>query len=177
MRLFLLRHVEAQSPEEVERDEERAITSRGENRLRKACRGLRRLDIFPDRILSSPFKRAIQTAEVAADELGFPGEIEAVEELSPESDPAELMGVLRTFAGVGQVLIVGHQPFLGRLVGHLIGAPQARVGLKKGGLARIDVEDWGEDPPGQLRWLFTLKQLSWLRKKKGKGKKNDEDLE
>jgi len=177
MRLFLLRHVEAQSPREVERDEDRAVTARGETRLRKACRGLRRLDIFPDRILSSPLKRAVQTAEVTADELGFPGQIEAVEELAPESDPAELVEVLRTFSGVGQVLIVGHQPFLGRLAGYLIGAPQARVALKKGGLARIDIEDWGEEPPGQLRWLFTLKQLSWLRKKKGKGKKDEEDME
>ena len=51
MRIFLLRHAEAQPKTEVARDEDRALTPKGETRLRKAARGLRRLDLFPDRIL------------------------------------------------------------------------------------------------------------------------------
>ena len=83
MRIFLLRHAEAQPKEEVDRDEDRTLTVKGETRLRKAARGLRRLDIFPERVLTSPLKRALQTAELIADELGFTGEVEAIDELSP----------------------------------------------------------------------------------------------
>ncbi len=167
MRVFLIRHVEAQPKDEVERDEDRSITPRGETKLRKGARGLRRLDLFPDRILTSPLKRAVATAHIIADELGFTGEVEAVDELSPDSDPAELKEVLADMHEE-QILLVGHQPFLGELAGALIGSGDAQIGVKKGGLIRVDVENWGNDPPGKLRWLFTVKQLSWMRKKKKK---------
>ncbi len=174
MRIFLLRHGEAEPADSAERDEERALTDKGAKRLRKAGRGFRRLDIFPDRILSSPLKRALQTAEIVADELGFTGQIEAVEELAPSAEPEDLISVLRDMSDVNQILLVGHQPFLGELAAALIGAPGGRIALKKGGLARVDVEDWNADPPGRLRYLLTGKQLIWLRRKK-KAKDEGED--
>ena len=174
MRIFLLRHAEAQDAAEVERDEDRALTAKGVTRLRKASRGLRRLDIFPDRILTSPIKRAVETAEIIAEELGFAGDIEAVDELSPDTRADELAAVLHEIT-CAQVLLVGHQPLLGDLAAELVGgAAGARVGIKKGGFVRIDVESWNEEPPGRLRWLFTAKHLSWMKKKKKKKDKKKE---
>ena len=174
MWIYLMRHVEAQPREEVSDDDGRAITARGEQRLRKAMRGLRRLELFPDRLLCSPLKRALQTAAIVAEELGFTGDVEAVDELSPESAPEELVEVLKTLH-CEQILLVGHQPLLGQIVLFLCGmGAHGRIAVKKGGLVRIDVESWGEDPPGQLQGLYTVKQLAWMRKKK---KKSDGDTD
>ncbi len=175
MRVFLMRHGEAQAAEEVERDEDRALTDKGEMRLHKACRGLRRLEIFPERLFSSPVTRALQTARIIADELGFTGEVEAVEELAPESPPEDMIEVLKTLKHE-QIMLIGHQPFLGQMAALLIGAGgNGRIGIKKGGMVRVDIDDWREEPPGELRWLFTVKQLSWMKKKKKKSGE-DEDL-
>ncbi len=175
MRVFLMRHGEAQPAEEVARDEDRTLTEKGETRLHKACRGLRRLEVLPERIFTSPSTRAVQTAKIIAEELGFTGEIEAVEELAPAALPEDMAEVLKTLAHE-QVLLIGHQPYLGQLAALLITAgARGRVGIKKGGLARIDIDDWREDPPGEIRWLFTVKQLSWMKKKKKKAGE-DEDL-
>lgn len=175
MRVFLMRHGEAQPAEEVARDEDRALTDKGESRLRKACRGLRRLEVFPERIFASPLARAVQTARIIAEELGFAGDVEAVEELAPTALPEDMAEVLKTLSHE-QVLLIGHQPYLGQLASLLITAgSRGRIGVKKGGLARIDVDDWREEPAGELRWLFTVKQLSWMKKKKKKAG-GDEDL-
>lgn len=168
MRVFLMRHGEAQPAEEAPRDEDRALTDKGEARLHKACRGLRRLEVFPERIFTSPLARAVQTARIIAEELGFTGDVEAVEELAPTAAPEDMAEVLKSLAHE-QVLLIGHQPYLGQLAGLLITAgARGRVGIKKGGLARIDIDDWREAPPGEIRWLFTVKQLSWMKKKKKK---------
>ncbi|HQJ53246.1 MAG TPA: phosphohistidine phosphatase SixA [Planctomycetota bacterium] len=168
MRVFLLRHGEAQPDEDVPRDEDRALTEKGETRLHKACRGLRRLEVFPERIFTSPVTRALQTARIIAEELGFVEDIEAVEELAPDAEPEDMAEVLKSLRH-DQVMLVGHQPHLGQLAALLItGETRGRVGIKKGGLVRIDVDDWREDPPGQIRWLLTVKQLSWMKKKQKK---------
>ena len=99
-------------------------------------------------------------------ELGFTGEIEPVEELSPDSSAEDVTDILRQMDNVNQILLVGHQPLLGEVVGLLIGAPGASIGIKKGGLVRVDVESWADDPPGKLRYLLTGKQLTWLKRKK-----------
>ena len=176
MRIFIMRHTEAQPPEEVDQDEDRTITVKGEKKIRKAAKGLRRLDIFPERILSSPLKRALQTSEIIADELGFTADIEAVDELSPESPPEEMIKVLRELSQ-DQIILIGHLPLLGDIASGLIGIrAKDRIVLKKGGLLRIDIDNWDEEPPGQLRWLFTVKQLGWMRKKKKKSEEGDDGL-
>ena len=170
MRVFFMRHTDAQplDPEGNDRDEDREINKAGEKRIIKEARGLRRLAIFPDRIFSSPLKRAVQSSELIAKELNFSGDIEAVDELSPLSDPGEIIEVLKELHD-DQLLLVGHQPMLGQIISQLIGTGNSgNIGLKKGGFARVDVMNWNDDPPGQLRWLFTSKQLGWMKKKKRK---------
>jgi phosphohistidine phosphatase len=177
MRIFLVRHLQAQPADEVERDEDREVAGKAEIRLRKACRGLRRLEIYPDRILTSPVKRAVQTAEILAAELGLVEEVEPIEELMPEARPEDMVETLKGIHAE-QLMLVGHKPFLGQLASLLMGGgPSAGIGIKKGGLVRLDVEDWDQDPPGRLRWLVTAKQLSWMKKKKKKGRDDGDGAE
>lgn len=171
MRIFLVRHAEAQPLDTVENDEDRALTPEGAEKTRKACRGLRRMDLFPNRILSSPLKRALQTADIIKTELGFVGDTEPVEELAPGADPEDIIAFLETLH-IEQILLVGHQPLLGQIVNHLITMGRdGQIGIKKGGLARVDVENWKNEPPGKLRWLLSAKHLRWMKKKKKKGDK------
>ena len=122
--LWLLRHAEA---EDGLPDDERPLTERGAIHADAAGRALAVLGVHLDTCLSSPKLRAIQTAERACEPLGIPVTIESA--LSGEPfDVQELT------AGLGDVLLVGHDPSFSLLLHDLTGA-QAR--MKKGGLAGI----------------------------------------
>ena len=122
--LWLLRHAEA---EDGLPDDERPLTERGTMQADAAGRALAVLGIHLDACLSSPKLRAVQTAERACEPLGVPVTVEPI--LSGEPfDVRELT------AGLGDVLLVGHDPSFSLLLHDLTGA-QAR--MKKGGLAGI----------------------------------------
>ena len=123
--LWLLRHTEAA---EGEPDEDRPLTDRGTQDAEAAGRALARLGVNIDACLTSPKKRALQTAQLVCEPLGVAVSIEPA--LSGEPfDARELT------AGLGDVLLVGHDPSFSLTVNQLTGA-QAR--LRKGGLAGID---------------------------------------
>jgi len=122
--LWLLRHAEAQDGLP---DDERPLTERGALHAEAAGRALARLDVKIDACLSSPKTRAVQTAELACEPLGVPVTIEP--RLSGEPfDVRELI------AGLGDVLLVGHDPSFTLTLHDLTGA-QAR--MRKGGLAGV----------------------------------------
>ena len=122
--LWLLRHAEA---EDGAPDAERPLTDLGVRQAEAAGRALARLGSRPDVCLSSPKVRARQTAELACQSLDVPVTVEPA--LSGE--PFDI-GALT--AGLGQVLLVGHDPSFSLTLHDLTGA-QAR--LKKGGVAGI----------------------------------------
>ncbi|HEX8976430.1 MAG TPA: histidine phosphatase family protein [Solirubrobacteraceae bacterium] len=122
--LWLLRHAEAADGGP---DDERPLTERGMRQAQDAGHALERLGIHIDACLSSPKLRALQTAQYACAPIGV--EVTAEPRLSGAPfDPAELV------AGLGDVLLVGHDPSFTLTVYELTGA-QAR--MRKGGLAGI----------------------------------------
>jgi phosphohistidine phosphatase len=123
--IWLLRHAEAEpgSP-----DEARKLTPKGEEQARSAGLALARLGVKPDLCLTSPRVRAVQTAELACEPLGVPVTIEPRLSGGP-FDPEELA------AGVGEVLLVGHDPDFSMAVHDMTGA---QVRLRKGGLAAVN---------------------------------------
>lgn len=145
MRLHLLRHGIAEDAVPGQRDADRALTPEGIRKMRKAVRGMRRVVPRLDRILSSPLKRARQTADLVAE--AFALEVEPCEALSLGGDPWEALKGLE-----GSVLLVGHEPGLSALAG---GGP-GRIEFRKGALARVDL------PSGRLVWLLTARQLRSL---------------
>jgi phosphohistidine phosphatase len=141
--LWLLRHAEA---EDGLPDDQRPLTDRGAMQADAAGRALAVLDVHLDACLTSPKLRAVQTAERACEPLGVQITIEPA--LSGEPfDVRELT------AGLGDVLLVGHDPSFSMLLHDLTGA-QSR--MKKGGLAGIS--------KGELVTLLRPSELSAIAK-------------
>lgn len=162
MLLVIFRHGPAEEKSPGESDDVRALTREGARKVRQAGKGLRRLIRRPELILTSPKRRAVQTAEI----LGkiFRRKPQEMAELA--SQDAE--GILR---GLGEyradpMLIVGHEPVLSELIGLLCFGVQREgaVELKKAGCAGVEVERTGPSARGQgrLLWLMTAKELRRL---------------
>ncbi len=133
--LWLLRHAAAVDHAPSGRDDDRELTPEGLLRARSVARGLAALEPGVTRILSSPFRRAIQTAEPAARALGI--EFSESRSLEPDRDPEEILREIA--AGEGNALIVGHQPHLGALLGLLVGGPGFEIPMKKAAVARVSL--------------------------------------
>lgn len=156
MQLYFLRHGLADWPDwDVARDHERPLTDEGVAKMKAEAKAIKRLNLAPDAILSSPLVRARQTAEAVAEGLAM----NVIEEpaLAPGFDLKRLRDVLRRYPDAAALLIVGHEPDFSKAIAQLIGG--GRVVMKKGGLARVDLESL--DPPdGELVWLLAPKVLN-----------------
>ena len=133
--------------------------------MRRAARGLRRLGVSFDAVLTSSFVRARQTAEIVAESLGLEDRLEEISELTPESSVDQLISGLIRFQDKKHLLLVGHNPLLGHAASFLIaGKKEIRleIELKKGGLCRIEIDGLPPDTQGTLHWFLTPKQLRQL---------------
>jgi phosphohistidine phosphatase len=167
MNLYLMRHGIAIAVERPGRnpDGERPLTPKGIKRMRRAARGLRRLGISFDAILTSPLVRARQTADIVADALGLEGQLEEISELAPESSVERLLSSLTPFQKREHLLLVGHNPLLPDAASVLIAGKKEtsfQIDLRKGGLCRIEIDGLPPRTPGTLHWLLTPKQLRCL---------------
>ena len=163
--LYLVRHaIAAERGEDWPDDDKRPLTARGVARFKDSISGLSRLDVAVDEIFTSPLVRAKQTAEILAG--GLPGKptVKVLDALSPGHAPASVLAQLARTARRRRLAIVGHEPSLGELAAHLIGAGRA-LAFKKGGVCRIDVESLSSRRPGALNWFVTPKVLRGLSKK------------
>ena len=165
MNLYLMRHgiaVAADQPG-MESDSERALTPKGVKRMRRAARGLRRLGLSFDTILTSPLARARQTAEIVAEILGLEGHLEEISELAPEGSVDHLISGLARFQDREDLLLVGHNPLLIRALSFFIsGKDNLEIELKKGGCCCIETDRLPPDAPSTLHWFLTPKQLRRL---------------
>jgi phosphohistidine phosphatase len=129
MDLILWRHAEAEDGDENTPDAKRRLTSRGEKQARKMAAWLRKRLPHDTRVLVSPTERTRQTAHA----LGLPFEIEP--QIGTGADAADLIAAARWPDGHRKncaVLIVGHQPTLGRLAALLLSGEEAGWTVKKG---------------------------------------------
>ena len=167
MNLYLMRHGIAVAADDLGaiQDQERPLTSKGSKRMRRAARGLRRLEIEFDGILTSPLLRARQTADIVAAALGMESRLEEITELAPESSVEHLIFGLTRYQDRDHLLLVGHQPLLGQTLASLIDpSPGAKLAfdLGKGSLCRVEIDGLPANSPGVLHWLRTAKQLRLL---------------
>ena len=159
MRLFLLRHGIAEDGSPGRCDFDRALTEEGRAELAPIARGMRRLKVAPDPILTSPLVRARQTAEIVAHVLG--SAVEIVDELSSGADFDVFRRLLQRY-DVPALMLVGHEPDFSGAAAAFVGAELGALVLKKAGLIRIDVQGRPEPGAGRLRWLLTPKQLALI---------------
>jgi phosphohistidine phosphatase len=126
MDLILWRHAEAHEGEDGLDDLERPLTPRGEKQAARMAAWLDRQLPEGLRVLSSPARRAEQTAKA----LGRKYKLRA--ELLPEGTPAELLELVQWPKARGAVLVVGHQPLLGLTAAHLLGMGAGECSIRKG---------------------------------------------
>lgn len=159
--LYLVRHGIAADPSADTDDTDRPLTAEGTRKMIRAAIGLKQLGIEPDVILSSPLRRAQETAALLAEGLASHVAVEIYQPLAPGTAPADLVRGLRPFRAAHHLMLVGHQPDLGELASHLLTGSVALAPLpfKKGAVAAIDVPALPPRGSGLLRWFLTSKQL------------------
>jgi phosphohistidine phosphatase len=157
MEIYILRHGIAEDPKHGQPDSERALTDEGRDKLRRVLKRARTAGVTPSAILSSPYRRAVETADVAAKELDFAGKVQHTRALIPEAPPSEIWHELRALKDEPSVLLASHEPLTGRLAAYLLGSPALQVDVKKGALIRIDCDRVGTEPRGVLKWMLTAR--------------------
>lgn len=167
MSLYIFRHAEAFQIGEIEGlhdDFDRPLTPKGKSVTVEVCKGLKRLDVFCDRIWHSPLLRAVETARIIAREMNC-GVVEEKEGLGDSPNGEELFRSLSSIDPKENLFVVGHQPDLGEWVARLATGAKAEVSLSKSGVACLDLT-WGASPPrAMLRWLMRDKHLRMIGKK------------
>ena len=166
MNLYLLRHAKAEElgATDSRRDCDRALQPEGIKRMRRVAGGMAALELRFDAILSSPFVRAKQTAEIVTKTFACPKKLQLLVALEPDSDPDDTVEYLRQFRrGSDDVLLVGHEPHLSRLVSALVaGGSALGLNFKKAGLCKLSVGLRRRSVGAQLEWLLTPRQLDKL---------------
>jgi phosphohistidine phosphatase len=157
MLLYLLRHGAAEAAAKSGRDADRVLTNDGREKVRRVVRRAREGGMWPALILSSPFARALETAEVAAKALGYEDEIVTSNALIPDASPEEAWDEIRAHKDQSEVLVASHQPLCGALAAFLLNAPTLEIDFRKSALVCIDVDGAGARPKGVLQWMLTAK--------------------
>ena len=164
MILYLVRHGIAVDVGEkgVRRDSERMLSNEGRVKTEQAARGLHTLQCAPDRVISSPLCRAVETAEIMAAVLCPGATAETCELLSPCSDLDELVFWLRSQASAA-VMLVGHMPDLAELAALLLTAElSANILFKKASACCLSFPGTVRSGSGALQWLLQPRQLRLL---------------
>jgi phosphohistidine phosphatase len=158
MEVYLLRHGIADDDSPTGRDSDRQLTAEGRRKLKDVLKTIAAAGVSPSVIVSSPYLRALQTAEIAREILGCPEEVHRSDALVPESDPQQVWQEIRnSYKGSDSILLASHEPLMSRCAGFLLGYPDLLVDFKKGAIVRIDIEQFGMQPRGLLRWMLVPK--------------------
>lgn len=155
MDLYLLRHGIAEDRAASGRDADRALTDKGARKVRDVMTRAGAAGIAPEQIVTSPYRRARETARVAAEALGFSDALIDCEALTPGSTPDAAWDELRAWRESRSLLIVGHEPLWSALYAYLLNAPALVVDVKKGSLGCIAIDRHSSAPRGALRWFVT----------------------
>ena len=159
MEIWILRHAKAEKGGPATPDEERALTAGGHETMRSVAKAIARLEPKLDAILTSPLVRARQTAEPVARALSLRDDLIETSALSPDADPKEILREIEK-RRLGRVLVVGHMPHLGKLLGYLLtGRPSTLIDIKKAALARVEFDGKTPEPPGTLTLLLNPEDL------------------
>jgi len=161
MIIYFLRHASAGTHfVNPKKDEKRALDKEGIEQCGYVGRALAALEVQVDCMISSPLKRATQTASLVGNEMGYEGKLQIENALRPEGTFADFRRLLEKYASLESMMVVGHNPNLSQFLGTVISesACEASVDLKKGAVARVDMRRTS----GTLLWCLTPKALRTL---------------
>jgi len=165
MELLLVRHGIAadRDPHRWPQDADRPLTGEGEARFREVAKGLSRIVPSIEAMLASPYARAWRTAEILAEEAGWPAPKPA-EALEADKAVAASVEVVRAESRRDSLALVGHEPNLSELASLLLTGSdsQLRVEMKKGGVACLSLPARPRGGDAVLRWVASPKMLRGL---------------
>ena len=164
MQLYLVRHgiaIDREDPNCPPPESERFLTPEGIRKTKQVAKGLKVLGISPEAMLTSPYRRARETAEIFADTFGLsPDAIQETESLlfaSPVELFLEISGLERE-----SVMCFGHAPHLDEVIATALDCRAVMTSLKKAGVAYLEMDSF--DPPqGWLQWILPPKVLTKLK--------------
>ncbi|MDO8737404.1 histidine phosphatase family protein [Candidatus Deferrimicrobium sp.] len=154
MRIYLVRHSEAVDRVPSMPDAARYLSARGRVSFREMARRFRDAGGLPTRILTGPFVRAVQTAEILSETLRYDGEVVVDQRLSPGFDVATLNAMLDGCFRESEIAFVGHEPDLGGILTRLLSLPEGYA-MRKGAIAALDLPIAGVPLRAGLAWLLT----------------------
>lgn len=153
MNLYLLRHANAgQRRANAELDLKRPLDKEGKQQCLLIGSVLSALKVQFDCIVSSPLKRALQTASLVGTEVGYEQRILVSPAMSPAGTWREFQTLLSGLSGHEDVLLVGHNPNITQYLNSLLcaSATVAPIRMRKGAIAKLDMNR----QTGRLQWLF-----------------------
>jgi phosphohistidine phosphatase len=166
MNLYLLRHGLAVEPgtHGFAKDADRPLIPKGERKLWKIAEAIEAMAISFDLILSSPYVRARQTAEIIAEALNARKKVEFSDALVPAGSVKRLIESLNHLQPAREnVLLVGHEPYLSELISLLVsGQVGFAVVMKKGGLCKLSAQSLHAGRCAEFEWLLTPKQMALM---------------
>jgi len=145
-------------------NDDRPLTEEGISKMVKCAKGIAMISGKFDVIISSPLIRALETAKITAEAAGYTNDIVITEYLIPGTPQKKLIEFISKYHEKEKVLIVGHEPQLGFFASKLIGSDYSVIELKKGGICRIDIEEFPMRKSGKLIWHLTPAQLRSIAK-------------
>jgi len=154
MRVYLVRHADSIDGVGNMPDSARHLSARGRLSFREMARRFREAGGLPTLILTSPFVRAVQTAEILSEALGYDGEVVVSPRLSPGFDVDGLNEVLDGCPGEREIAFVGHAPDLGDMLALLLSIPGGYA-MRKGAIAALDLPDAGPRLRARFAWLLS----------------------
>lgn len=167
MDLYILRHAiaEVRSGSIPGGDSQRRLTAEGKKKMRRITKGMKAAKLSFDLILSSPFVRAKQTADIVAEYFGLSDRLELSTALAADGNPKELIDELRrSHKRRKSILLVGHEPYLSRLISLLIsGDTSIAIDLKKGGLCKLSVASLHYGRCATLEWLLSPRLMMRMK--------------
>jgi len=161
MQLYIVRHGIAIDREDAKcpPDPERFLTQEGQEKTHQVAKGVAEVGAAPDLLLSSPYVRAMQTAEIFAEELEYSkNKIRKTDLLLPGAEPLQLFRELAKDKDLSVVFLFGHAPHLDDVLATSIGSRHHITSLKKSGVALVELKRM-VPPSGELIWLATPKLL------------------
>jgi phosphohistidine phosphatase len=154
MIIYFVRHASAgQRKDNPKKDEKRALDAEGVHQCTQMGRILASLDANVDAVISSPLKRATQTAALVANEIGYEGKLHLENALRPEAKYDAFRDMLRKYSKAEALMLVGHNPNFSEFLGHLVAenGGRAHLDMKKGAVAKVE----SEQKKFILDWLVT----------------------
>jgi phosphohistidine phosphatase len=161
MFLYFLRHASAgQSLLSAKKDEKRGLDKDGIEQCGYIGRALAALGVQVEIIVSSPLKRASQTAALVGNEMGHEGKLVMENALRPQASFTDFQKMLEKYARQDSMLLVGHNPNMREFLGRVISDSgcEAVVDLKKGAVAKVEMRR----SSGSLSWVITPRILRAL---------------